>query len=81
MRDKGWTILSVGVNRANQHDLMELGGDSGNAFYIEKEHVSFANKIQILQTYFYTFHTCLDRTRSNQIEPDRARSNQIGPDR
>ena len=36
MRDKGWTILSVGVNRANQHDLMELGGDSGNAFYIEK---------------------------------------------
>ena len=40
MRDKGWTILSVGVNRANQHDLMELGGDSGNAFYIEKEHRS-----------------------------------------
>lgn len=38
MRDKGWTILSVGVNRANQHDLMELGGDSGNAFYIEKGH-------------------------------------------
>ena len=40
MRDKGWTILSVGVNRANQHDLMELGGDSGNAFYIEKGYVS-----------------------------------------
>ena len=55
MRDKGWTILSVGVNRANQHDLMELGGDSGNAFYIEKEHVSFANKKFVFSTYFTRF--------------------------
>ena len=49
MRDKGWTILSVGVNRANQHDLMELGGDSGNAFYIEKEYVS---RTRILYTLY-----------------------------
>lgn len=48
MRDKGWTILSVGVNRANQHDLMELGGDSGNAFYIEKENVSITRILYTL---------------------------------
>ena len=48
MRDKGWTILSVGVNRANQHDLMELGGDSGNAFYIEKGYVSMTRILYTL---------------------------------
>ena len=48
MRDKGWTILSVGVNRANQHDLMELGGDSGNAFYIEKGYVSITRILYML---------------------------------
>ena len=38
MRDKGWTIIPVGVgSRASQHDLIELGGDTSNAFYIEKE--------------------------------------------
>ena len=38
MRDQGWNIIAIGVGRANQFDLMEIGGDPGNAFYIEKEH-------------------------------------------
>ena len=36
MRDKGWTVIVIGVDRANQFDLIDLAGDPLNAFYIER---------------------------------------------
>ena len=36
MRDKGWTVIVIGVDRASQFDLIDLAGEPLNAFYIER---------------------------------------------